>query len=230
MTDVDDVAEANLTALRDAGAEVVDIDDMVERSAFGDDTLQVLLYEFKTDLNAYLAGLGPAAPVKSLADIIAFNAANADRELPFFNQKIMIDAEAKGPLTEPAYKKSLANIKRLARVEGIDGALKKHNVEALVAPTTGPAWVTDLINGDHGSGGSSTLAAVAGYPHITVPGGFIRGLPVGFSFFGTAWTEPRLIALAYAFEQATKHRAEPELMPSLGLGARPRRVSPEAKA
>ncbi len=218
--DVDAVAEENLAALRDAGAELVEIEDMVERSEFGRDTLEVLLYEFKTDLNAYLAGLGPGAPVKSLAEVIAFNEANADRELPFFDQKILIDAEAKGPLSEPAYLAALEKIKRLARAEGIDKAMAAYDVEALAAPSTGPAWATDLVHGDHSSNGSSSLAAIAGYPHITVPGGFVRGLPVGFSFFGAAWSEPRLLSLAYAFEQATRHRRTPELKPSLGLGAK----------
>jgi amidase len=215
--DVDKAAEENLAALRAAGAEVIEIDDLFDRSAFGKDPFQVLLYEFKTDLDAYLAGLGPSVAVKALADVIEFNEKNADREMPFFDQSILLEAEKKGPLTEPAYRKALARVKKLSQAGGIDRAIEKYRIDAIVAPSAGPAWVTDLINGDNGSGGSSGLAAMAGYPHITVPGGFIRGLPVGFSFFGPAWSEPTLLKLAYAFEQQTQHREPPRFLPTLAL-------------
>jgi amidase len=178
----------------------------------------VLLYEFKADLNAYLATLGPAAPQKSLADLIKYNIANRDREMPYFNQELFERAEAKGPLTTPAYRTARAKCRRLSRSEGIDFALKSHKLGALVAPTGGPAWVTDLVNGDHFTGGSSTLAAVAGYPTVTVPAGFIFGLPVGISFIGPAWSEARLLRLAYAFEQQTHSRRPPRFLPTAAIG------------
>ena len=181
--------------------------------------LEVLLYEFKADLNAYLAGLGPSAPVKSLQEIIDFNEKNRDREMPFFGQDLFVRAQKKGPLTDPVYRRALARGQRLAR-QGIDGVMRKHRLDALIAPTTAPAWPIDLVNGDHVLGASSTPAAVAGYPSITVPMGFVRGLPVGLSFIGGAWTEPKLIALAFAFEQATRHRKPPGFAASADVAGR----------
>jgi amidase len=206
--DVDALSDKNLAVLRDAGAEVIDIEDLTGKSQRGDQ-MAVLLYEFKAGLNRYLAGLGAGARVKTLADVIAFNEANAAREMPFFDQSIFLEAEKKGPLTDAAYLEALARLKKWTQADGIDRAASKYKVDALVAPSTGPAWVTDLINGDSGGDDAAGVPAIAGYPHITVPGGFVHGLPVGFSFFGPAWSEPVLLKLAYAFEQATTWRKPP---------------------
>jgi amidase len=197
------------------GAEVIDPVELPALDDLGKAELEVLLYEFKADLNQYLAELGEKTKVRTLADVIAFNEANREREMPYFGQDIFLQAEAKGPLTEKAYRDALALCRRLSRDEGIDKAIREHGLSAILAPTGGPAWTTDLVNGDHFSGGSSTLAAVAGYPNVTVPAGEVQGLPVGISFFGGAWTEPLLIAIAYAFEQATKFRRKPEFLASL---------------
>jgi amidase len=169
----------------------------------------VLQTEFKADIDKYLASLGPSAPRKTLADLIAFNNQNKDREMPYFGQEIFVQSEKRGPLTNAKYVAARATCRALARTQGIDFVLRQHRLDALVAPTGGPAWTTDLVNGDHFGGASSTPAAVAGYPSITVPAGYAFGLPIGISFIGTAWSEPKLIALAYAYEQATKHRIAP---------------------
>jgi amidase len=195
--------------MKSAGAVIVDPANIPTASKLDACENQVLLYEFKADLNAYLAALGPSARVHSLADLIAFNSREREREMPFFGQELFESAQKKGPLTTPAYRTALANCRTLSRAQGIDLVMRQHRLDALVAPTGGPAWTTDLINGDHFTGASSTPAAVAGYPSITVPAGDVRGLPVGMSFIGRAWSEPKLIALAYAYEQATKHRRPP---------------------
>jgi amidase len=214
----DKAAEAAIAVLKEQGAVIIDPADIPTAGKFDDSEFDVLLYEFKADLNTYLAGLGPGAPVKSLADIIAFNAAHADAELPFFGQEIMELAQKKGPLTEKKYLKALEKNHSLSRVKGIDAVMDKHKLDALVAPTQGPVWLVDLVNGDSGAGGSATTpAAVAGYPHVTVPMGYFRGLPLGLSFFGRAWSEPTLIKLAYAFEQATHVRKAPQFLASAML-------------
>ena len=177
----------------------------------------MLLYELKADLNAYLAQLGPDAPVKTLKDIIDFNEKNSEKEMPYFGQDTFIKAEEKGPLTTQEYLDALAKNHQLARKEGIDATMDKNNLDALIAPTGGPAWIVDHVNGDYFGGGSSSAAAVAGYPNITVPAGFISGLPVGISFFGRAWSEPVLIRLAFAFEQATKVRKAPRFVPHIDI-------------
>jgi amidase len=200
--------------MKQQGAVIVDPANIPTLGKFGDSEFEVLLYEFKADLNKYLTWLGPASPVHSLKDVIAFNDAHKDQELPYFAQEIMAMAEKKGPLTSAAYRTALAKNHQMARTLGIDAVMTKYKLDALVAPTGGPAWLTDLVNGD-GAPGSldaqapSTVTSVAGYPHITVPAGFFRGLPVGISFFGRAWSEPTLIRLAYAYEQATNHRRPP---------------------
>ncbi|NJL30041.1 MAG: amidase, partial [Thermoanaerobaculia bacterium] len=205
--------EAAIDVLKAGGAEIVDPVEINTAREIGEPSFQVLLYEFKADLNAYLAGLGPNAPVKSLAEIIAFNEREKTREMPFFGQDLMIQAEAKGPLTEKEYLDALATGRRLAREEGIDKTMDEHELDAILGPTGGLAWLTDHVNGDHYTGtGTSTPAAVAGYPHITVPMGFVSGLPVGISFFGRAWSEPVLLKIAYAWEQATKHRRAPAFL------------------
>jgi amidase len=212
---VDALLEQSLDALKKSGATLVDPADIETLGKFGDSELLVFLYELKADLNAYLARLGPGSPVRTLKDIIDFNERNRQKEMPYFGQDIFIKSEAKGPLTEKEYLDALAKNHQLARVEGIDALMDKHKLDAIVAPTGGPAWLTDLVNGDAFAGGSSNAAAVAGYPNINVTAGFISGLPVGISFFGRAWSEPTLIRLAYAFEQTTKARQAPRFLPSI---------------
>jgi amidase len=215
---VDALMEEAVAVMKRLGAVIVDPADVPSAGKFDDSEYEVLLYEFKADLNAYLAGLGPGAPVHSLKEIIEFNERHRSREMPFFGQEIMIQADAKGPLKDKAYRKALAKDIRLSRKEGIDAVMLKKKLDALIAPTGGPAWTTDPVNGDHFSGGCSTPAAVAGYPHVTVPAGFIHGLPVGLSFFGAAYSEPSLIRLAYAFEQATRFRRPPGFRATVDLG------------
>ncbi len=212
---VDALLEQSLDALKKSGATLVDPADIETLGKFGDSELLVFLYELKADLNAYLSRLGPGAPVRTLKDIIDFNERNRQKEMPYFGQDMFIKSEAKGPLTEKEYLDALAKNHQLARVEGIDALMDKHKLDAIVAPTGGPAWLTDLVNGDAFAGGSSNAAAVAGYPNINVTAGFISGLPVGISFFGRAWSEPTLIRIAYAFEQTTKARQAPRFLPSI---------------
>lgn len=214
---VDKLFDEALGVLRNAGAVIIDPIEVPTIDKFGDAELLVLKYEFKADLNAYLAALGPSAPVKSLADIISFNNSHAAQEMPYFGQEIMIQSEALGGLDSPEYKKALAECRRLSRDEGIDAVMSEHKLDGLISPTGTPAWMTDLVNGDASVPSASSLAAVAGYPHITVPMGFVFGLPVGISFFGRAWSEATLIKLAYAYEQMTKHRKAPKFLPTADL-------------
>lgn len=216
--EVDKLMESCLETMKRLGAVLIDPVDLEEK--FGETELEVLLYEFKADLNAYLAGLGADVRVHSLKEIIEFNEKNAERVMPYFGQERMIQAEAKGPLTEPAYQKALQTNHRLARDEGIDAVLQKHRLDAIVAPSGGPASLTDLVNGDSFGGGDISSPAVAGYPHITVPAGLIYGLPVGISFFGGAYQEPLLLRLAYAFEQAQAARQSPRFLPTALIGDR----------
>jgi amidase len=209
------VMEHAIDLMRRAGAEIVDPVEFTSFEGWRDSEQQVLLYEFKADLNQYLAGRGAA--VKSLADCIAFNRAHRTEEMFYFDQELMEQAEAKGPLSEKAYTDALATNQRLTRMEGIDAILAKHKLDAIAGPTAGPAWLTDLVDGDHPDSGCSSPAAVAGYPHITVPAGYQFGLPLGISFFGAAWSEPKLIAVAYAFEQASNMRRKPEFLPTVKL-------------
>lgn len=210
------VMKAALDAMKSEGAVLVDPVAIDSLGKFDASENIVLQYEFKTDLNKYLEQF-PSAPVHSLKEIIEFNDRNRDRELLYFGQDIMVHCEARGPLTEKVYLDARAKNHRLARQEGIDAAMDTHKLDALIAPTAGPSWLTDLVNGDHDTGGSSSLAAVAGYPNINVPAGFIFGLPVGISFFGRAWSEPTLIKIAYSFEQATHFRKPPRFLRTVNL-------------
>jgi amidase len=217
---VDQIMEACVEEIARLGAEIVDPTniDAAKELKEAETEFEVLLYEFKADLNKYLAGLGPNAPVHSLADVIEFNERHRESVMPYFGQEAMLMAEEKGPLTSEEYLRALETNHRLSRTEGIDATLQEHQLDAIVAPSGGPAWLTDWVNGDHHSGGSSSPAAIAGYPNITVPAGYIFGLPVGISFFGGAYQEPTLIRLAFAFEQATLVRQPPRFRSTADLG------------
>jgi amidase len=214
---VDVLMNNALDVLKQQGAVLIDPVETKSFAKIGDPEGIVLQYELKADMNAYLARLGPNAPAHKLKDLIDFNEKNKDREMPYFGQDFFIKAESRGSLTSKEYTDALAKCRRFSRKEGIDAAMKKYKLDALLAPTDSPAWMTDLVDGDHFLGGSSTAAAVAGYPSVTVPAGYFFGLPVGISFFGSAWSEPKLIKLAYAFEQATKVRKSPEFLPTADL-------------
>jgi len=209
---VDALMEQSIGVMKRLGATIIDPADIPTFGKFDDSELTVLMYELKADLNAYLDRLGSSAPVHSLKDIIEFNERNRSKEMPYFGQDLFVRAEAKGPLTEKAYLDAVAKNHQMARTDGIDTVMDKNHLDALIGPTGGPAWLTDLPNGDHSAGGSSNAAAVAGYPNINVTAGFVFDLPVGISFFGRAWSEPTLIKLAYAFEQATKGRRSPRFL------------------
>jgi amidase len=216
---VDKLMADAIDALKRAGATVVDPADIPTGSQLDAAELQVLLFEFKANLNKYLAGRGTKPGARTLAELIKFNDENRAREMPYFGQELFHQAEAKGALTSKDYLAAVAKNHRLSRALGLDAVAQKFRLDAFVAPTGGPPWTTDLVNGDHFTGGFSTLSAVAGYPHVTVPAGYVRGLPVGISFFGAAYTEPKLIALAYAFERATKLRRPPKFLPHAELTA-----------
>jgi amidase len=214
----DRLVNAALDVLKAQGAGLVDPVEIPHMRDYGDQEFTVLLYELKTDLNKYLAALGSATKMKTLADVIAFNDAHKDTEMPYFGQETFIQAQEKGPLTDDAYVEALAHCRRLSRAEGVDVAFAKDKLDAIVAPTGGPAWLIDLVNGDCSTGGgNSSIAAVAGYPTITVPVGYSFGLPVGMSFIGKPWTEATLIKLAYAYEQAAKPRRAPRFLPTADL-------------
>jgi amidase len=207
--------EGVLDQLKSLGATLVDFNDDIGRGSAGE--WEVLQYEFKDGINAYLAGLGPKSPMRTLEDLIRFNEENKDREMPFFGQETFLKAQAKGPLTDQAYLDAVARCRRLARDEGIDAVLDKYQLDAIVGPSGGPAGPTDHIYGDRESGGgSSGPAALAGYPNITVPAGQHMGMPVGLSFFGRAYSEPVLLKFAFAFEQRAKARRAPKFFPTIG--------------
>ncbi len=211
------VIETQLMVLKVAGATLVDVPELPNASKYGQSEYDVLLYELKVGLAAYLSEYAPDSPHKTLADLIAFNDANRDRELAYFGQEHFIRAQAKGGLDSKEYLDALANCQKFSRAEGIDKVLTENKLDALVAPAGGPAWLTDLIKGDAAGGGFTSGAAVAGYPHICVPAGFVSGLPCGISFVGTAWSEPTLFAIAYAYEQASKQRKPPKFRKSVNL-------------
>ncbi|WP_312518328.1 amidase [Massilia sp.] len=213
---VDAVIEKELALLAAQGAILVDV-EVPNTDKYNDSELAVLLHEFRPDLEAWLAAYAPHAPVKSMADVIAFNVKHAAQEMPHFGQEHLIAAQAKPGLEAREYKEALANNLRYSREEGIDKVMREHKLDALVAPTGGPAWLTDYVNGDHYGGSFSSPAAVAGYPHVTVPAGQVRGLPVGLSFVGGAWSEAALIGMAYAYEQASRRRRAPTYPATLTL-------------
>ena len=208
---VDALMNRLIDEMRSAGAVIVDPADLESFGKFDDTELLVLMYELKADLNAYLASR-PDAGVRTLADVIAFDEKNKEKEMPYFGQDLFLKAQEKGPLTDKEYVAALAANHKLSREGGIDGVMDKFRLDAIVAPTGGPAWLIDLVDGDHAGGGSSNAAAVAGYPNINVPAGFIFGLPVGISFFGRAWSEPVLLKIAYGFEQLVKARQKPQFL------------------
>jgi len=214
---VDAIMAEAMDVMRKAGATLIDPADIESFGKFDDSELLIMMYELKADMEQYLARRGPASPVKTLKDLIDFNDHNAQKEMPYFGQDLFLKAQAKGPLTTREYIDALEKNHRLARVEGIDAVMDKFKLDALIAPTGGPAWITDLVNGDHFTGGSSNAAAVAGYPNINVTAGWMFGLPVGISFFGRAWSEPTLLKLAYGFEQASVARKAPRFLTSANL-------------
>jgi amidase len=208
-----------IDTIKHAGATVIDPVEIATIPQVGAAEITVLLFELKANLNRYLAERAMKDGPRTLADVIKFNEANRATEMPYFGQERFIEAEAKAPLTTKAYVEALTKNHSLAREQGIDAAVKKFKLDALIAPSRVPAWLTDLISGDRPSGSCTTLPAVAGYPHITVPVGYVHGLPVGISFFGVAWSEPKLISLAYAFEQMTKFRRAPKFLRTADLNS-----------
>jgi amidase len=208
---VDELMNHLIDQMKAAGAVIVDPADLESHGKFDDTEMLVLLYELKADLNTYLASRSDGQ-VRSLGDVIAFNEKNKEKEMPYFGQDLFVKAQEKGPLTDKEYVAAVAANHSLSREHGIDGVMDKFHLDAIVAPTGGPAWITDLANGDHAVGGSSNAAAVAGYPNINVPAGFVFGLPVGISFFGRAWSEPALLKIAYGFEQLVKSRKAPQFL------------------
>jgi amidase len=223
--EADAVCEAALEAMRAQGAVMVDPADIPNAGELDEPELLVLLYEFKADLNAYLKTWAPAAPVRSLAELIAFDEQNRDREMPFFGQDLFEKAQAKGSLYEKEYVKALERCRKNAREKGLDEVLGKRGLDAIVAPTGSPAWPIDLINGDHFLGASSTPAAVSGYPSITLPVGQSFGLPIGLTFIGARWAEGTLIKLAYSLEQAIGARKPPRFVPTVDLEERRTTIS-----
>ncbi|MBX3013499.1 MAG: amidase [Caldilineaceae bacterium] len=211
---VDAIMEECIAILKRQGATLIEGTNITTSKHLREPEWQTLQYEFKAGLNSYLATVGPDVAVHSLADVIDFNHHQRDRVMPYFGQEVLLAAQAKGPLTDEAYRNFTAEKLRLARSAGIDAVLQEHRLDAIMAPTGSPAWVTDLISGDRFLGGCSGAAAVAGYPHISVPAGYVYGLPVGVSFFAGAWQEPTLLRIAYAFEQASQVRQPPQFLPT----------------
>lgn len=212
---VDALMEDAIRVMRDRGAVIIDNANVPNAEKYGREELEVLLFEFKAGLNAYLGALPADASVHSLAELILWNERHADRELQWFGQETFTQAQKRGPLSSAAYKRARETCVRLSRREGIDAVLKRTRCDVLIGPTGGPAWVIDLVTGDHFGGGVSTAPAVSGYAHLTVPAGRVAGLPVGISFFGGAWSDAQLLRAGYAYEQATTHRRRPTFTPTV---------------
>ena len=217
---VDVLMEDAVRLMRDRGAVIIENANVPNAERYGREEFEVLLHEFKAGINAYLGSLPASVPVHSLAELILWNEKHSDRELQWFGQETFTQAQKRGPLSSKAYRTARETCLRLSRREGIDAVVRRTRCDVLVGPTGGPAWVIDLVTGDHFGGGVSTAPAVAGYPHLTVPAGRVSGLPVGISFFGPAWSEPQLFRAGFAFEQATAHRVRPSFMPALGATPR----------
>ena len=211
----DRVANRAIEAIRGAGAVIVDNANIETAEAIWTFDSEVLSFEIKATLNAYLASLGPSSPVRSLTDLIEFDNRNVDREMEWFGQETFLYAQSKGSIDSPEYAATLATVRKLARDQGIDATLAKHNVEALVAPAQSPAWITDVLLGDNNNVATYTTSAAAGYPSLTVPAGDVSGLPVGLLFMGAAWSEARLLGLAFAFEQLVQARRTPEFLATI---------------
>jgi len=231
--EVDAVFEKAIAELKAGGATVVEITELKDRALAGRNSFPVLMSELKADMAAYLASTPAAVRSRTLADLIAFNDRNAAQEMPLFGQDLFIQADKTKGLDDPAYRKNLADSRRFAGPQGVDKLLKQHKVDALIAPTTGPAWLIDVVNGDqYTGGGASTLPAVAGYPHLTVPMGTIKSMPVGLSFIGPAWSDADILALGYAYEQRAKARVAPRYLrsieenPDIAMALTPRVLTP----
>jgi amidase len=214
---VNEVFARALATLKTQGAVLVDPVELKHAERLEEAELEVMLHELKAGLRTWFAEFAPGAPVATLKELIAWNELHRADEMPWFGQDLFEQAESRGALTSKKYLNALARCRRYARDEGIDAVLAEHKLDALVAPTSSPAWMTDLVNGDHHTDGFSSPAAVAGYPHLTVPAGFVHGLPVGLSFVGPAWSEPLLIGLGYSFEQAAQARRSPTFVSSISL-------------
>lgn len=214
---IDKIIEESIEKMKGLGAEIIDPVELKTLNDLGDPELQVLLFDFKHDLNEYLNKYGPINSLKNISDIIKFNNEHQQEVMPYFGQELFTMANEKESITSNEYKEALEKCLRLAREEGVDSILEEHQLDAIVGPSGGAAWLIDYINGDHGTVGSSSAAAVAGYPNITVPAGYVYGLPVGISFFSKAFQEPKLLKIAYAFEQATKIRKPPNFLPKVEL-------------
>jgi amidase len=217
---VDGLMEDALRVMRERGAVIIENANVPNSDKYGDDEFEVLLYEFKAGLNAYLGALPPELPVHSLAELILWNEKHSLSELQWFGQETLTQAQKRGALNSPAYRRAREKCQRLSRREGIDFVMRRLRLDVLVGPTGGPAWAIDVIAGDHFGGGVSSAPAVAGYPHLTVPAGRVAGLPIGLSIFGGAWSEATLLRAGYAFEQATQHRVRPEFAPTIAITPR----------